>query len=146
MAKFSSVLERIAVDAMGHQMKQLLACLQEPCCNKNEPSLSALHPHSAKRDTHRAEVTVPNSHLSSPATVSPPAHNSTVHFRFPYLSPKDSGRANADLCFRKLYKAHSSKIKSPGLVCHLYACFMWPTSTLMQHPYLMSYSCHAYIM
>lgn len=63
-AKFSSVLERISVDAMGHQMKQLPACLQEPCCNKNELSLSASHPHSAKRDTHRAEVTVPNSPLS----------------------------------------------------------------------------------
>lgn len=65
--------------------------------------------------------------------------------RFPYLSPKDSGRTNTDLCSRKLYKALNSKIKSPGLVCHLYACFMWPTFTLTQHPYLMSYSCHIYI-
>jgi hypothetical protein len=70
IAKFSPKLERIAVDSMEHQMK-LLACLQEPCCNKKVPSLKTSDLHSAKQDTLCAEAAIAKlTPLISPATIS----------------------------------------------------------------------------
>lgn len=135
-AKFSPVLEKIAVDSVAHQMK-LLACLQEPCCNKKrtcseniKSTLSQVR-HALCR-SNCAKLTS----LVSPATISPPANRGTPCFRYFYLSPKDSGRAE---CYRKLYKAHTTKIKTSKSICHLYACFIRPTFTLMQHLYRLSW-------